>query len=145
MESSSKGFGEATRAAGLLAYGSPLHEDCALAQAARMNLLLIHVDEVTQNFLELWLLDGREPIGVWRPGERLVLPPVARAGTMILHDVDALTLEDQYRLLDWLEQTVGQTQVVSTTAAPLLPCVAAGAFIETLYYRLNMVCVDVAA
>jgi sigma-54-interacting transcriptional regulator len=62
---------------------------------------------------------------------------------MILQDVDALTHADQRRLLDWLDQAAGRTQVVSTTPAPLLPRVQAGAFIDRLYYRLNTVCMDV--
>ena len=61
----------------------------------------------------------------------------------MLHDVGALTTDDQLRLLDWLERAEGRTQVVSTSSAPLLPRVHAGSFIDTLYYRLNTVCVDV--
>jgi transcriptional regulator of acetoin/glycerol metabolism len=34
---------------------------------------------------------------------------------------------------------------VSTTPAPLLPRVESGKFIDTLYYRLNTVCVDATA
>jgi DNA-binding NtrC family response regulator len=33
--------------------------------------------------------------------------------------------------------------VVSTSPAPLIPRVHSGLFIDTLYYRLNTVCVDV--
>jgi transcriptional regulator of acetoin/glycerol metabolism len=78
-----------------------------------------------------------------RTGEPLVLPPVARARTLILQDVGALTHADQYRLLDWLDRAAGRTQVVSTTPASLWPRVQAGAFIDRLYYRLNTVCMDV--
>ena len=145
MESPSKVFGGAIRAAGPLAYGSLLPEDCGLAQAARLNLLLIHVDGVIRNVVESFLLDRREPTAIWRPGERLVLPAIERARTMILHDVGSLTPDDQHRLLEWLEGAGSRTQVVSTTPVPLLPCVEAGTFNDTLYYRLNMVCVDVAA
>ena len=61
----------------------------------------------------------------------------------MLHDVGTLPLDEQLRLLDWLERAEGRTQVVSTSTTPLLPRVQAGAFIDTLYYRLNTVCVDV--
>jgi len=64
---------------------------------------------------------------------------------MILHDVGALTLEEQRRLLDWLLETTGRTRVVSTTSGPLLPLVEVGLFLDTLYYRLNTVYLDVAA
>jgi transcriptional regulator of acetoin/glycerol metabolism len=62
---------------------------------------------------------------------------------MVLHDVGRLQPHEQLDLLAWLEQADGRTQVVSTSATPLLPRVQCGAFIDTLYYRLNTVCVDV--
>jgi transcriptional regulator of acetoin/glycerol metabolism len=49
---------------------------------------------------------------------------------------------DQCRLLTWLEMSGGRIQVVSTTTSPLLPLVESGVFHDTLYYRLNVVCVD---
>ena len=47
-------------------------------------------------------------------------------------------------LLRWLERATGRTQVVSTTSTSLLPRVQDGTFVDTLYYRLNTVCLDVA-
>jgi hypothetical protein len=122
---------------------SQLGEDFRLARAARLNLLVIHGNGVLEDLLEWLTLDLEKPIATWRTGERLVLPPVAGTRTMILQDVGALTHADQHRLLDWLDRARGRTQVVSTTAAPLLPRVQVGAFIERLYYRLNTVCLDV--
>ena len=61
----------------------------------------------------------------------------------MLHDTGSLPADDQLRLLDWLERAEGRTQVVSTSSTPLLPLVHSGRFIDTLYYRLNTVCVDV--
>ena len=122
---------------------SQLREDCRLARATRVNLLFIHGEGVLQDLLEWTMLDLRKPVATWCPGERLVLPPVAWARTMILQDVGALTDGDQHRLLDWLDRAPGRTQVVSTTPAPLFPRVQGGAFIDRLYYRLNTVCMDV--
>ena len=48
-------------------------------------------------------------------------------------------------LSDWLSSGNRRTQVVTTTAEALLPLVASGAFLATLYYRLNVVYVDVTA
>jgi transcriptional regulator of acetoin/glycerol metabolism len=56
-----------------------------------------------------------------------------------------LTLEEQRRLLEWLQETAGRTRVVSTTSAPLLPLVEDGVFLDTLYYRLNTVYVELPA
>ncbi len=143
----------ATRAAGPLDRTSTSKDELRLAKAAheelrlvgvpRVNLLLMGSDGVIRSVLDSLVRGLHEPIASWFPGEQLVLPPVDRAGTMVLHDVGALALPEQIQLLEWLGQAMGRTQVVSTTPAPLLPRVQAGAFIDTLYYRLNTVCVDV--
>jgi hypothetical protein len=111
----------------------------------RVNLLLIGVDGMVWDVLGTLLLDLQEPVTTWMPGQPLVLPPSAQAGTLLLHDVGTMTHEEQLRLLGWLEQSGGRTQVVSTAASPVLPRVRTGEFLETLYYRLNTVCVDLAA
>lgn len=151
METPSKFF--AVSASGPLDRVSQLPEDWRRARAAhaelllmgmpRVNLLLIGSDGVVRNVLQT--LDLQEPVTTWRSGQQLVLPPVSRTKTLILQDVGALSAGDQLRLLEWLENAVGRTQLISTTPTPLLPRVHAGEFIETLYYRLNTVCVDVSA
>jgi Sigma-54 interaction domain len=120
-------------------------EDWRLARTAHVNLLLIHRNREIQNLLDLIVSDLPKPVATWRPGERLLLPPSARPGTLVLRDVGALSADDQERLAKWLEDAEGRTQVVSTTASPLLPRVQSGRFDETLYYRLNTVYVDVTA
>lgn len=73
--------------------------------------------------------------------------PIALAdGTLILRDVDALDSEQQERLLRWLDsRRNGQTRVISTTAAPLYAAVQTGTFSDCLYYRLNVVHLEVTA
>jgi hypothetical protein len=119
------------------------HVDLLLMGMPRINLLLIAPDAVVRHVMTSLPMDLWEPVARWSPGERLNLPVPPQAGTMILHDVHALPLSDQRRLVQWLELAKGRTQVVSTTSAPLLPLVNAGQFIATLFYRLNTVCVDV--
>ena len=119
------------------------HVDLLLMGMPRVNLLLIAPDGVVQYVLESLLLNLREPIVRWSPGAALDLSAVDRTGTIVLHDVGNLRPRDQLDLLEWLEQADGRAQVVSTSATPLLPRVQCGAFIDTLYYRLNTVCVDV--
>ena len=119
-----------------------LPEDWRLARLSRLNLLLIHRTRPIENLLELIAEDLPKPIARWKSGDELVLPKFGHAGTMILRDVGSLSREDQTRLLKWLERAAGQTQVVSTTQSPLLPRVQAGRFDDTLYYRINTVCVD---
>jgi hypothetical protein len=119
------------------------HVDLLLMGMPRVNLLLIAPDGVVRFVLESLLLDLREPIAQWRAGETLVLPPVDETGTLVLHETGSLRPDEQLRLLDWLERADGRTQVISTSSTPLLPRVEAGGFIDTLYYRLNTICVDV--
>ncbi len=144
MKNPSNVFAGPTRAAGALDRESRLPEDWRLARRTRANLLLIHSNGMIQDVLELLQPDLHQPIATWSPGERLVLPPSTRPGTIILQDVGALGVEDQVRLLEWLELSRGRARVVSTTPGPLLPRVEAGDFNDMLYYRLNTVCVDVA-
>jgi hypothetical protein len=119
-----------------------LPDECFLARAVRLNLLLIHGNRVVRDLLELFLYGRHELIACWRPGQRLVLPPATRLSTLILHDVGALPFDEQQRLVEWLERAAGRTQVVSTTRTNLLPRVEAGTFLATLYYRLNTIAVD---
>ena len=119
------------------------HMDLDLARMRRLNLLLIGPQGVIQSVLELMMPGFPAPIVWWRPGQRLVLPPTSSSpGTMILHDVEALTCEEQRRVFEWLEQGMDQRQVISTTSGPLVELVQAGAFSNALYYRLNTVCVE---
>ena len=133
--------------------GMPLPKDWRTARASRVylnlmgtprvNLLLVGIDGGVWNVLRTLLPDLHEPIATWSAGQRLVLPPVSRTGTLILHDVGALSMDEQRRLLEWSERAAGLAQIISTSSTPLLPRVRAGAFIEILYYRLNTVSVDV--
>jgi hypothetical protein len=114
-------------------------DDCRVARTTRANLLLIGTETCVEDIVRtLWSRDG---LSRWRPGQPLSLP--TDTGTVILHEVDQLTGEDQLRLSRWLEAGEDHAQVVSTATAPLLPRVEAGTFIDTLYYRLNTICVDV--
>jgi len=131
---------------------SRLREDWRVARAAHaelvrlgmppVNVLLTGPDGVLDYLLDALLPDLREPVGRWCPGEQLLLPPPALIGTMIFQDIGEMPDDDQRRLLEWLSRAAGRTQVVSTTSECLLPRVEAGEFNATLYYRLNIVCLD---
>jgi hypothetical protein len=127
--------------------------DARLAQAAseelllmgmpRVNVLLAGRNDVVRPVLHALLGKVQKPIVSWCPGEPLALPPIERTGTLVLQEVGELGLREQIQLLEWSGRAMGNTQVISTTSAALLPRVGAGAFIDTLYYRLNTVYVDV--
>jgi hypothetical protein len=118
-------------------------EEWRVARIARVNVLLVGSDGLAEKIVAALRPDFCEPIEVWHPASRLVLPPIGGTGTLILQDVGAMYRADQRRLCDWLEVTAGRTRVVSTTRQPLIPLLEAGTFEETLYYRLNVLCFQV--
>jgi hypothetical protein len=107
----------------------------------RSNLLLEGPAGTIRTALEKLWPEANEPILLWTPGQTADPATPARAATLILHDVGELTVDDQFRVLRWLDQTAG-VRVISTTAVPLWPRVSAGTFSEALYYRLNIVYLD---
>lgn len=117
-------------------------EELALIGIPRVNVLLAGRDTVVSNLLSTLLGNAQKPVSTWLPGEALVLPQIERGGAIVLHDVGSLPLQDQIQLLEWLGRAMGRLQVISTTPVPLLARVRAGAFIDTLYYRLNTVYMD---
>jgi len=70
--------------------------------------------------------------------------PLPARGTLILPELGALDADQQLQLLTWMEQGVhrGDVQIVSTTSRPMLPLLESGEFRAELYYRLNVVRID---
>lgn len=112
--------------------------DWQMLIATRANVFITgSAEAVTQSIAELMpYLDS--PVCVWTP-ER-VLPAPADAKTLLVYDVDALSPQQQRGLSRWLAQAaIAPLRVVSTAGAPLFERVAAGLFLDELYYRLNVV------
>lgn len=107
----------------------------------RVNVLFIGADDVVWRALGS-SLSLASPVASWRPGDPLRLPEPGRIRTFVVREVGAMSGAEQVRLLSWLDHTVGRVQVVSTSNEPLLPLVEDGRFVNSLYYRLNTVCVD---
>src|SRR5438552_992940 len=78
----------------------------------------------------------RKPI-CWVDPDRLTLPRHA-TGTLILQGAHALNASAQRAVFDWLDYDDRATRVLTTTVHPLYPLVEDGRFLESLYYRLNM-------
>ena len=113
-----------------------------LLEKHRVNLLLMGTSEVVHQVMAGLGERMQQPVAKWSPGQEFVLPPSEATGTIVLNDVGSLPIQEQIRLLEWLTSAHGRTQVVSTAPTLLLPRVKSGAFIDTLYYRLNTVCLD---
>jgi hypothetical protein len=129
-----------TRAYWPIAKGA--HMDLHQMSMRRVNLLLMGSDGVIQDTLNRLTPKLAAPVRTWNPSDPLELPSPSQEGTLILREVGALPPIDQRRLLTWLEASVGRVQVVSTSSSRLLAMVDVGGFLETLYYRLNVVCLD---
>jgi Sigma-54 interaction domain len=83
----------------------------------------------------------RRPLVHWWPwavGE----PPQTTTGTLVMWDVDSLSERQQAQLLTWLESRVANVQVISISERPLFPLVRRKEFLDSLYYRLNVVCLE---
>ena len=84
----------------------------------------------------------QSPVHSLECGGRLMLP--TGNGTLILDHLDDLDLEQQEALLHWLDDPRhARTQVISLTPAPLYAKVERDAFLSALYYRLNVIYLEV--
>jgi hypothetical protein len=103
------------------------------------NLLLEAPEQKTRTAVALLTphLDGPTVCHLNGPQARDL--PTGDVSGLILHDVDALTRDQQARLLQWIDGAPSRTQIVSTSESPLFFRVSGGLFSEALYYRLNVV------
>ena len=74
------------------------------------------------------------------PG-RLQLPQ-DKHGTLLLHDIASLTLQDQIALYDWLGRSGGDLRVIAGTTASMASLIAHGKFLEGLFNRISDVLFD---
>ena len=119
--------------------------DYEVLRATHPNVLIVGPDAAIDHALRALLELCRQPVTTNERNHALVLPSRSNAGTLILPDVGHLSLNDQHRLLAWLEVPCGGAQVVATSVRPLYTCLHTGAFLERLYYRLNVVYLDLTA
>ena len=113
-------------------------DDWWVLQGRHPNVLVTGPRDATRAFLTAIMPSLRQPIHHLACKTPLSLPTVS--GTIILDDVDALPLEEQQGLVRWLDAAqCASSQTVALTTVPLYGQVQAGAFLDTLYYRLNVV------
>ena len=105
---------------------------------SRLNTLVVGPRQVTAGLVNSLRSQMVLPIVQILPHMPLELPLAAPVGTVVLHDVDRLDRSGQLYFLGWLDRSVARPRVISTSSAPLLPVVEAGAFLAALYYRLNL-------
>jgi hypothetical protein len=116
--------------------------DLNVARATRANVLVVGPEPLVKNVLKLVAPAARHDGLVQSGGGRLHLPSPLGQSTVVVQDVDALTIAEQRQLLEWLDAPTTRTQVISTASMPMLPRIEDRTFNETLYYRLNTIYID---
>ena len=116
-------------------------DDWQLLVSARPNTLLEGPHETTDAIVGEAMEWLAEPYATWcgAPPARCDCP-----ATLVVRSVSALDQDQQQALLAWLDAPGNRMQVISTTTDPLYPLVSRGAFLANLYYRLNVLLLDVA-
>jgi hypothetical protein len=120
----------------LAAPESPL-DDWRLMLKMRPNVLIEGDKAATEATLRRLLPHCVEPAVEWND-----VRGDARPATIIVRDVGNLSVSEQQRLLRWLDAGE-RSQVLSTSNRPLFALVARGQFMADLFYRLNLLRLDV--
>jgi sigma-54-interacting transcriptional regulator len=115
-------------------------DEWQLLVTARPNVLLEGPHEATDAIVGEAMGWLAEPHATWT-GAPLSCD---RPATLVVRSVSALNQDQQHALLDWLDAPGARIQVISTTTDPLYPLVSRGVFLANLYYRLNVLLLDVA-
>jgi hypothetical protein len=116
-------------------------DDWLLLHGRHPNVLVTGPRDATNAFVTAVTASLRQPLRRIGCDRFPALPASAGLpGTIVLDDVEALAPADQERLMQWLDEThaVG-SQMIALTTVPLYRRVQSGAFLDTLYYRLNVV------
>jgi hypothetical protein len=120
-----------------------LRPEWAAVSVGRRNVLLAGPEAVVDQTLAAMVPQLTEPVRLFNPLTETSLPTITD-GTLVLIEVAELNPRQQLQLLDWLDgfQLRRHVQVISTTSKALFGLVESGAFSADLYYRLNVVRLD---
>jgi hypothetical protein len=109
----------------------------------RPNALIIGDKRARAPILERIVTDAKRPLHRTELPGTLALPE-SNDGTLLVDDVAGLSADQQMRLLRWLDDR-RHMQVISTSERNLYSLVETGAFLDALYYRLNVITLDLAS
>jgi hypothetical protein len=121
---------------------SPAEIDWSLLADRRPNVLLSGPGDAAHAFIDAVTPYLQSPVQALACDAHLKLPP--GDGTVILDCLDALDRDQQRELLEWLDDPRrAQTQVISISPTPLYASVERDTFLSALYYRLNVIYLEV--
>jgi len=112
-----------------------------MLRRSRPNVLVIGSSTDTDRVFEVMYPYLRSPIVAWVPRETRDVP-AASFRTLVIRDVDALDSTEQENLVASICRLTANVQIVSTSRTTLFPLVQRGAFLDRLYYQLNVVYLD---
>lgn len=117
-------------------------KDWLVIVTARPNVLVEGPERSTELLIQALAAEVNEPTYEWN------LPwPKNGGAIVIVRAVDTLNDTEQRQLLDRLNASSGDKfplrQVIAASARPLFPLIQQGLFREDLYYRLNVVHLEI--
>lgn len=118
-----------------------LADTVLILRRLRPNVLIVGEGETIEAALDGMRPHLAEPIAHWSPWTSAEWPGEPFR-TLIVTGVDEMSLEQQHRLMLFNDGANGDVQVISTAKAPLFDFVERNAFLERLYYQLNVLLLD---
>ncbi len=107
------------------------------------NVLVCGEQPFIEAFLDALKRETSRPIRRCANTRSLLVSKIA-AGTLVLDDPSSYDETDQRALLAWLEHDGLEVQLITTTRKPMFDLVQAGRFLDTLFYRLNTIHIELA-
>ena len=120
---------------------SALSIDWDLVFSGQANVLLLGKSGTTARVIDEMRPHLAEPVVSVRGGDSPDLTSLPSVGTVVLCNLDELVSADQLALHAWLSES-NRPRVICTSEVSLVPLMDAGMFSDTLYYRLNTLCLD---
>ena len=120
-----------------------LHAEWEAISYGRRNFMLAGQPSAVDAMLASMLPHFLDPIRLFAPDiDRALLLP--DEGTLILMEIARLKGSQQSDLVAWMDEghRSDDVQIVSTTSRQMMPLVESGEFRAELYYRLNVVRID---
>jgi hypothetical protein len=132
---------EGSRSPVHLTIGVEIEMTRRLLREGRARTLVIGTAGASGRAVRALCADFQSPIHNVRAGCRFTFPQ--KPGTLLIQDVSTLGAADQVRLLEWLNLGPRGVSVIAVTSEPLFPLVQCGRFRSDLFYRLNLIVIDV--
>jgi sigma-54-interacting transcriptional regulator len=117
----------------------PPLDDWSVFRGAHPHALLIGSEASADAAISQLLPFLRAPVVHWHPAA-VADAALPATGTLVIWEVDTLDRMQQEQLLMWLDSLAADVQVISVGERAVFPLVVREQFLDTLYYRLNIVC-----